>query len=376
MAIELIYIVCGLIGGIAGLFCIVLFFQRNSKLEKWVGIAIGTGGSTTFLPIVNFITKEANITACVLTFLIGVILGATLFFYGICKGLKASKEPSLRILDLILGQAKFIEEYYNMRIKKINATIDDKIIIEDEKRLEYQRRQLFEQEKALQEQLKDGVVLLLPKNFKMVIDFAFLGQLPDCIDRIAKFISHMNQHTEDIIRKYNSHSKTDNYSTVQAFFLGVCSYIIADLFNGSSHQSVRVHFRRLDGDTYVKLVAQLGSQIYAKDLTPIKKGEGLIQESYILKKSIIKSINLGSEVPCKNDNIWEDYMTITFAAPLKTDEPFISMGISVKNREKYKYLMYFLNFYKIENLLQEHIDMIDEKYNIVETIEYGVGKGL
>ena len=95
----------------------------------------------------------------------------------------------------------------------------------------------------------------------------------------------------------------------------------------------------------------------------------MIRQSYNNQTSLIKSLNIQYDERGTHRKVWEDYMTLTFCDIKKDGNPFISMGISVKNKEKFKHLLYFLNFYKIENFLQDRLKEIDKVYHIVDTIE-------
>ena len=141
-----------------------------------------------------------------------------------------------------------------------------------------------------------------------------------------------------------------------------------------SSKNVRIHFRILEGDKYVKFVAKIGKNLYEEDLTPMSLTKGMIRQSYNNQTSLIKSLNIEYEERGTHRKIWEDYMTLTFCDIKKDGYPFLSMGISVKNKEKFKHLLYFLNFYKIENFLQDKLKEIDKVYHIVDTIEHNIPK--
>ena len=49
--------------------------------------------------------------------------------------------------------------------------------------------------------------------------------------------------------------------------------------------------------------------------------------------------------------------------------PLISMGISVNNREKYKYQLYFLNYCRIEQVIQNNVIDFCVKCNVVDILK-------
>ena len=53
----------------------------------------------------------------------------------------------------------------------------------------------------------------------------------------------------------------------------------------------------------------------------------------------------------------------------RNDRPFLTFGISVKNEVRFKNLFYFLNYFGLEEYLEEYLDQIDEQFNI-NTILY------
>ena len=66
---------------------------------------------------------------------------------------------------------------------------------------------------------------------------------------------------------------------------------------------------------------------------------------------------------------WEDFMTITYYNIMKNGSPFLSMGISIKYAEQFRDMLYFLNYYKIEDCLHLYVKRIDSVCDIVETLQ-------
>lgn len=94
--------------------------------------------------------------------------------------------------------------------------------------------------------------------------------------------------------------------------------------------------------------------------------DSLIKKSYELKRSVIASINSEDIYDVKTP--WEDFMTITYYNIMLEGKPFLSMGISIKNREQFFDLLAFLNYYKIEECLQTYIERINKKCDIARVL--------
>jgi hypothetical protein len=60
-----------------------------------------------------------------------------------------------------------------------------------------------------------------------------------------------------------------------------------------------------------------------------------------------------------SEDTWKDYMTLIFDNFIDANCPLISMGISVQNREFFINLLYYLNFIRIDKLLQNIILKFD-----------------
>lgn len=92
-----------------------------------------------------------------------------------------------------------------------------------------------------------------------------------------------------------------------------------------------------------------------------------------MKRSLIKSLNTELHIDGTHDHIWKDYITMTFDDErlLRKGMPALSMGISVKDHDQFKYLMRFLNHCNIEQVFQRHILSANEKVDIVEALPCG-----
>lgn len=271
-----------------------------------------------------------------------------------------------------MDKKKYIDTYYEQRAEELKQTFYSRMIEEEKNKLNSERdalqireRDISSREIKLQNQIRNAVAMSLPMEAYIPMTNDFLGQFPDFIESLAKYINDITRITSEYIQSFDEEKK---YPLLYSYFLALCSFTMEDLFDTSS-KNVRIHFRVLQKNKYVKFVAKIGKNLYEDDLTPMPLTKGMIRQSYNNQTSLIKSLNIQYDERSNHRKIWEDYMTLTFCDIKKDGYPFISMGISVKNKEKFKHLLYFLNFYKIENFLQDRLKEIDKVYNIVDTIE-------
>lgn len=372
----MVYGICALTGIIFSVVCTLLFFQSDKTWIRMISPLIGISGmGITYTLIQKLIGENSKdiIQNGMVVFLGCIVIMSPVTLFIMCKALKDKNgQQVIRIRDILLGQKKFIDTYYEQRSEELKEAFYSKMIDEEKKKIALEKDEIQERirniesrEKKFREQAEHSVSMQLPIESPVPMTNEFLGQFPDFIEGLAKYINDVRQLTKDYIIRYEENNR---YILLHSYFLGLCSFTMKDVFDTSS-QNVRVHFRILKGDNYVKFVAKIGENIYEDDLTPMPKNKGMIKQSYNTQTSLIKSLNITYDEKGNHRKVWEDYMTITFYDICKDGEPFLSMGISVKNKEKFKHLLYFLNFYKIENFLQDQLREIDKVYNIVETIE-------
>ena len=373
-----VYVICTLLGVIIGGFCCILFFQSAKLWLKLVSSGIGIIGTTISYSLIGKITGVTNLEMQQKGFaflLSSLIVSTIVVFWGICKVIKEDdKDGIIRVRDILLGQQDYIKEIYKKRGEELSKTH----LLERERkeididRVELQNREVAikNREEMLKRQIEDKIYLQLPIDSPIPVTNELIGKFRGYIEGLAKFLNDVDRFTQEYIqRRKEVQDDSDAYKILYSYFLGICSFIMEDVFDTSSSTNVRIHFRILSGDHYVKLVAKCGKNIYEDDLTPIPKDKGLTSRSYLNQTSLISSLNSTESYKANNRNVWEDYMTICFYNIRMNDDPYLSMGISVKNKERYKDLLYFLNFYKIENILQEYLGKIDKEYDIVKVFE-------
>ena len=205
-----------------------------------------------------------------------------------------------------------------------------------------------------------------PEQSEIPVTNSFIRKMPMYVDNICKFKSDVDRLTKEFCEKF-SQDKEDNKELLKAYFVGIGMYVSNDLF-GSSGTNIRTHFRILRNGQHVKYTAVLGSIISNDKITEIpQNSNSMIDRSFQLKKSLIASLNPEYNYDTKTK--WDDYMTITYYNLKSCDEPFLSMAISIKYVEQYGDMLYFLNFYKIEECMDSYIKMIDRKCDIVNTLK-------
>lgn len=371
-----VYLICVLTGTIISVVCTLLFFQTDKTWVKIISPIVGISGTGAAYILVRNIAgtnDQKTIQIGVVILLFSIVIVAPITLYLLCRFLKDKDgNQPIRARDILLGQKKFIDTYYEQRAEELKESFYSKMIEEEKEKinsardaLQIRERDINSRESKLQKQIQDKVALNLPMEAYVPMTNDFLGQFPDFIEGLAKYINDVGRITSDYIDSFDENKK---YNLLYSYFLALCSFTMEDLFDTSS-KNVRIHFRILEGDKYVKFVAKIGKSIYEDDLTPMPLNRGMIRQSYNNQTSLIKSLNIQYDERGTHRKIWEDYMTLTFCDIKKDGNPFISMGISVKNKEKFKHLLYFLNFYKIENFLQDRLKEIDKVYHIVDTIE-------
>ena len=380
MGLFITYICIGVFEGI--IFCI-LFFRMDSSWKKFLSFGGGSGGLVgTFVGLnkllsVNKIYQQNLFTALVVTSLVSAII----CFILLCILLKKQKDTNaIRTLDIVLGYQNYLKNYYINRQKEIDALLQyDKLDL-IRKELEQKENQLVIREKVLNEtknNLEDSLAntpsLCLPLKSKIPIDNSFVEVLPSFIESIAIFMNDISNITNAFLDKYNTY-KNNEYNYIIGYFLAICTYISKSLFDSNSN-NVRVHIRVRVNDKYEKLVASLGGNEFKGVLTPMPIDKGMIPQSFKAKSSLIKSLNIEHHIKGETDSLWQEYITFALNNILCNDSiPFLAVGISVRNREKYKRFIQFLNYYKIENLIQEYVNKINNKCSIMAIIEHRISQ--
>lgn len=382
MNVITVVVVYMIIGAIVGLVCSLLFFRMDQGWKKVLTFLLGTTSSGgLFIALNNLCDVESgNLKNFLLAImLISVVVSAFGTFVKLCSLLKNQDGANvIRVLDIILGQKDFIEKYYETRRREIDAKLNLDEINQKNQQLESKEtglrayeEELNQRQKNIENQIKQGVFINLPERQRIPITNRLLNDFPEYVEFYAKYISHIRIHTQDFVERLEkSDNNEEKHLLLDAFFLGICTFTIVDLFQENGTNKIRVHFRKLDDqEEYVKLVATTGITASEKDLTPIPIAKAnMINQSYRNRASMIKSLNIQYHFETANEQVWNEYLTYTFGDLFYNSHPFLSFGISVKNKARFESMFYFLNFCKIEYILQESIDKIATTCDIINII--------
>ena len=357
-----------LIGVIIGIFGTLLFFRLD---KGWKRLLLGAGGAVSaggigrvFIEYLHI--PQENISVIFLMLIIGLILSVYFSFSKLCSLLKEQTGKNIiRVLDIILGYENFLKDYYENRKKDVDKNINMEEMEKKENELKRKERYLTELQSKIQEQKNEVLLLELPEHGEVPLTNSFIRKIPLYVDHLCQFRSDVDKLTMDFCERFTN-DRLYNSECLKGYFVGIGMYVANDLF-GTSNSDVRTHFRILKNDTYVQYTVVLGNKISNDKMTDIPKGRSMIEKSFELKKSLVASLNPESNYDTKTT--WEDFMTITYYNIMKDDSPFLSMGISIKYAEQFRDMLYFLNYYKIEDCLHSYLKKVDTVCNIVETLQ-------
>jgi NTP pyrophosphatase (non-canonical NTP hydrolase) len=359
-----------------------VFFFRLDK--QWVKYLTFTGGNTGFLAAFSLIADKFQIPSedrlSLVNTYIGVALLTTiatiLILLYFLKKETQEEDIKFRVLDILLGHQQAINKYYESR----QRLIDNKLNI-DELRLKRteladfsnkvrsEKKALEAIKKEVEDLLRQCICISLPIEKSVPVDPALINLIPALTEDLINFSVQLAFLTEEF---KSAKGKKDQATNLIAYLLAVCSFVAVYLFDSNS---VRVHVRYLDPETdqYRKLVASVGGAQETGGLTPIPFDAGMISQARASRRAVIKSLNQDFHHEAKNDHIWEDYITMVF-----DDEklcvgikPILSLGVSVKNSETFKYRMRFICHCHIEQVIQRHLLSFNENVPIVETLKGG-----
>lgn len=371
-----------LIGCFIGIIFTLLLVNFDSKWKLLLESAFGLGGSgisITYLFKLFKISNQIQMFNTTIFFIIGFIVTTILSLMIMCHLIKDKDDADvLRIRDILLGQKSYINKYYQQRMDEIDKKLGIPILEARERNISEREHILEEQEKhILDEQQKIDLLgqkklkLELPEKANIILTKDYINVMPSYIRDIFHCINNINDFTKLFLSELSEKQPID-MTKLKSFFISIALYISNEIFGGNPYD-VRVHFRYYNKSKhgYEKLIAIMGDKILSKEMTFIPyDDDSMIKKSYECKRALIKSINVTHDYKSNNNTTWQDYMTYTFYNLKTDDKPYLSFGISVKNSERYKKLFYFINFFMLENYLQDNIEQLNEYVNIEEII-YG-----
>lgn len=366
------------LGLIVGLIFSLLFVSFDKSWKKILStvLAFGTSGIGLWAiydkyGITDYVTAFTAIGIFSFSFLSAFIV----FMIIMCKIMRDKDDKDvLRIRDIILGQKRYIEKYYQKREKEIDEKLNIPALEQREKSVSLREQhcaaqfEILERDKEELNKLTEKKLRIrLPEKKNLVVTKEFLDLFPSYVDNLSSFIEGIRTETELFL---DSHSSI-NIEELKVFLVILSLQTIEQLF-GKDAKDVRVHFRYYNESKqgFSKLVSVIGAKESARDLTFIPRNKAnMIMKSFECKRALIKSHNIEYDYTGNNNTTWTEYMTGAFYNITRAGNPSLSFGISVKNAAKFKHLFNFLNYCKFESYLQEVIEQLDER-NPIETILY------
>lgn len=366
------------LGLVVGFIFSLLFVSFDKGWKKILSTIFAFGTSSVGLwaiydkyGITDYVKAFTAIGIFSFSFLIAFII----FMVIMCKIMKDKDDKDvLRIRDIILGQKKYIEKYYQKREEEINEKLNIPALAQREQNVLLREQhcaaqfEILERDKEEFSKLTENKLRIkLPEKKNLVVTKEFLDLFPSYVDNLSSFIKGIRAETELFLESHSSINDED-----LRVFLSILSIQTIEQLFGKGAKDVRVHFRYYDESKqgFKKLVSVIGAKESARDLTfiPCNKANMIIK-SFECKRALIRSHNIDYDYTGNNNTTWTEYMTGAFYNITRAGNPCLSFGISVKNAAKFKHLFNFLNYCKFESYLQEVIEQFDEKYPI-ENILY------
>lgn len=365
-------------GILSGAFVGVLFFQVDKTWKKLFYFTGGQGslGGLFFLAFYQLGLRPELKLPLFTIYLVAAFLTAIISLCLLVKHLNDQNTVyKITTLDILLNYDGVIKEYYDCKKKEINNKLDVSRIEEKELHLIEKDRLLIDKEIRLNELddrlsniVKQGLHIDLPMKFPFPVDGHFLKLIPVFVASLHDFQIKFKCFSDEFFSEIDERRKNfSDYTIFKTYLLAIGHYVCEHLFDS---KNVRIHFRKLAGDRHEKIVVCFGSVPSDLPIKAFKSNQGMIYHAGKAKRSLIKSANLDLHVPGNNDHIYEDYITLVFDRFIidESEIPIISMGISVKNHEAYRCLMYFLNFVKFEQIVQTHLLEFDRRIKINEEL--------
>ena len=371
------------LGALLSLVFTLYYINGDGKWKLFLEIIIGAGGNVgafflldNWIKPNNIVIRMYSIGSCIMSFLVVTFVLLIIFSY-IIKD-KDDKDI-IRLRDIMLGQTAWINKYYEKRSKEIDSKLNIPALERKAEELSKREDSIIQKESYIKEereklsQLTNKKLRInLPENADIVLNKEYIDSMPAYLSDIIRCINNLEACTDMVLKKAKEEV---GITSIKSYFVSLATYISSDLFGGNT-PNVRVHFRLYDPEKngYIKLVAVVGRKIVNKDLTFIPyDDDNMIKKSYECRRALIRSINSDHDYKSNNYSMWEDYLTYTFYDINYGDIPILSFGISIKNAVRYRKILHFLNYFRIEDFLQHNIEQVDELVNLSE-IFYGGSK--
>jgi len=374
-----IYIVAILIGVGIGILYTLLYITFDKSWKK-IGsflCSCGGGGGIIKICFTTFGITEGSHRAIFVSCLLGALIISFVIVLGITSFIIKDKDDIniIRLRDIILGQKAYIDDYYRNRTKEIDQKLNINDLIQREEKVSRREQACIEEEKRIEEENskiqnlgKSKIKIILPEKKSVVLNQPFIDVLPSFVNDIAYLYSNLNRMNKEMLSR---DIKSIQNKDFKSYFIEQATYIMDSLFNGG--QDIRVHYRLFNKETelYELYVALTGKEKHIENaLTPMPFRDTMIEKSFNCKRGVIKSINLEAHRESIHNAKWKDYLTLTFFNILSDDRPILTMGISVKNAERYKNLFYFLEYVEFDIFVNDRVEEINEIFDI-PAIMYG-----
>ena len=176
---------------------------------------------------------------------------------------------------------------------------------------------------------QDGTLAFIPATQHII------EQFPTFCERLYRFTLFISALNNDAFHVYQNARRRGNIwwgKRVRAYLFEMASYIRMYLLN---IKGTRVHFRRLEQDQYLGVVAVTGNrdndikQDWSTGLTPIPNHGSMICAASDCDAPLIKSYNQTFHHGAMHDEKWVDYLTCVFKHFDMEQEPILSLGISI-----------------------------------------------
>ncbi len=281
----------------------------------------------------------------------------------------------IRIRDIILGQKAYIDDYYRGRTKEIDQKLNIEELTNREEKLTKREKACMAEEKRIADENekirnlgKSKIKISLPDEKLVVLNQSFIDILPSFVNDISYLYSNLHRINNDMLGRDPDCVQSKDF---KSYFMQQATYIMDSLFNGG--QDIRVHYRIYDekSELYKLFIAVTGKEKHIEStLTPMPFKGTMIEKSYECKRGVIKSINSEAHKDGTHYTKWKDYLTLTFFNITRNGKPVLTMGISVKNAERYKNLFYFLEYVEFDTFINDLLEEINEEFDI-PSILYG-----
>lgn len=372
-----------LVGLVTGIGSVLLLFRFDGAWLKALSLS---GGSSILIAEFLAFAELLNISDENRSVAFVSLLGGWLVSFVISSGImllslkQQNTKYKIGALDILLGDKTVIANFYQSKKDEVSKQIEEYY---DLNKLKELKETLNNQELKIKEEIdrlnkiKDEAdkildkkhTLKIPANFDYPVSSDFFEVLPRYVNSISLFNHHLSSFTEFFITEIkDSKNKRTEVEILKTYLTSVSYYIGQYLFEW---RDVRVHFRILNtqAGAYEKYIATCGSgKTYNNDITSIPINEGLINLAAKTKRSVVRSANQDVALDTENAHIWKDYITMVFEKIQRDGKPILSLGVSVKHQIDHKDMLYFLSYIQIEQMIQEHLETLDENFSICNAV--------